>query len=44
MKKFKLFFILTIICCLLVSMVGCGKIENKHDVLINYIEKKYKKC
>lgn len=31
MKKFKLFFILTIICCLLVSMVGCGKIENKQS-------------
>lgn len=31
MKKFKLFFILTIICCLLVSMVGCGKVENKQN-------------
>lgn len=31
MKKLKLFFILTIICCLLVSMVGCGKVENKQS-------------
>lgn len=31
MKKFKLFFILTIICCLLASMVGCGKVETKQS-------------
>lgn len=31
MKKLKLFFILTIICCLLVSIVGCGKVENKQS-------------
>lgn len=29
MKKLKLFFILTTIFCLLVSMVGCGKAETK---------------
>lgn len=31
MKKFKLFFILTIICCLLVSMVGCSKVKTKQN-------------
>lgn len=29
MKKFKLFFILTTIFCLLVSMVGCNEVETK---------------
>lgn len=31
MKKLKLFFILTTIFCLLVSMVGCGKVETKQS-------------
>lgn len=31
MKKLKLFFILTTIFCLLVSMIGCGKVETKQD-------------
>lgn len=31
MKKFKLFIILTTIFCLLVSMVGCGKVETKQS-------------
>lgn len=31
MKKLKLFFILTTIFCLLVSIVGCGKVETKQS-------------
>lgn len=31
MKKLKLFFILITIFCLLVSMVGCGKVETKQS-------------
>lgn len=31
MKKLKLFFILTTIFCLLVSMIGCNKVETKQN-------------
>lgn len=31
MKQFKLFFILTIIFCLLISVAGCGKVETKQS-------------